>query len=305
MLCMHICMDWRSVKFDWNRARAFLVTAEEGSLAAAARALGMTQPTLGRQVAALEKELGVALFERVGKGLELTPNGMDLLEHVRAMGEAANNFSLAALGQSSAVEGNVCITAPEITAAYILPPIIQKLRSQHPGITIEVIASNSESDLKRREADIAIRGFRPTQPDLIAKKIYDVKAHLYAAKRYLQELGNPISPQKLSHANFIDFDSSGRFITMFNQLGFNLSPSNFPVMTESSIVQWELIKLGVGIGVMTEAIGDAEPLVERVLPEFEPLTGEIWLVAHRELRTNKRVRLVYDFLAEEAENLVQ
>src|SRR6056297_2910935 len=106
-------MDWRSVGFDWNRARAFLVTAEEGSLSRAARALGMTQPTLGRQVSALEHELGVALFERVGRGLELTPSGLELVEHVRRMGEAATRVSLTASGQSQSIEGTVCITATE------------------------------------------------------------------------------------------------------------------------------------------------------------------------------------------------
>src|SRR3954469_2836595 len=101
---MRFCMDWRSVKFDWNRARAFLVTAEEGSLSAAARALGMAQPTLGRQVSALEEELGVVLFERIGRGLTLTAGGLDLLDHVRTMGEAANRVSLTASGQSQTIE---------------------------------------------------------------------------------------------------------------------------------------------------------------------------------------------------------
>jgi DNA-binding transcriptional LysR family regulator len=164
-------MDWRSVNFDWNRARAFLVTAEEGSLSAAARALNLTQPTLGRQVAALEQELGVALFEHSGRGLELTPSGIDLVEHVRAMGDAASRLSLSASGQSKSLEGNICMTATEVTAAFALPPIIAKLRRIEPGIEIELIASNSTSDLKRREADIAIRSFRPTQRDLIAKKV--------------------------------------------------------------------------------------------------------------------------------------
>ncbi|MCP5011523.1 MAG: LysR family transcriptional regulator, partial [Aestuariibacter sp.] len=90
---MHFCMDWSSVNFDWNRARAFLVTAEEGSLSAAARALGMTQPTLGRQVDALEQELGIVLFQRAGRGLALTPAGLELLDHVRTMGEAASRVS--------------------------------------------------------------------------------------------------------------------------------------------------------------------------------------------------------------------
>ena len=104
-------MHWQSINFDWNQARAFLVTAEEGSLTAAARALDLTQPTLGRQVAALERSLGLVLFERVGRGLELTQAGLELLDHIRAMGDAANRVSLAASGQSESVEGQVCITA--------------------------------------------------------------------------------------------------------------------------------------------------------------------------------------------------
>ena len=119
---MHICMDWRSIKFDWNKARAFLVTAEEGSLSAAARALGMAQPTLGRQVDGLEQELGIILFERVGRGLTLTPSGLELLDHVRDMGEAAGRVSLTALGQSQALEGTICISASETYAAVLLPP---------------------------------------------------------------------------------------------------------------------------------------------------------------------------------------
>src|SRR5215510_3517268 len=110
-------MDWRFVKFDWNRARAFLVTAEEGSLSAAARALGMAQPTLGRQVSALEEELGVVLFERIGRGLKLTEGGLDLLEHVRGMGEAANRVSLSASGQTQTIEGAITITASEVNSA--------------------------------------------------------------------------------------------------------------------------------------------------------------------------------------------
>ena len=302
---MHICMDWRSVKFDWNRARAFLVTVEEGSLSAAARALGMTQPTLGRQVTALEQELGVALFERSGRGLELTPSGLDLVEHVRAMGDAANRLSLTASGQSNAIEGNICITATDVTAAFVLPPIILKLRQMQPGINVELIASNSASDLKRREADIAIRAFRPTQPDLIAKKLEDISARLYAAPGYLQNLGSPLSTDDLSGADFIGFNHNDRFIAALNDIGLKLTPRNFPVITENHIVHWELVKQGVGIGIMPEAIGDAELQVVRVLPDLEPLTADIWLVAHRELRTNRRVRMVFDFLASELSHRIK
>lgn len=292
-------MDWRSIKFDWNQARAFLVTAEEGSLSAAARALGMTQPTVGRQVAALEQELGVALFERVGRGLELTPSGLELVSHVRNMGEAATRVSLAAGGRSQTIEGSICITASEIHAAFLLPPIIEKLRQLAPGIDVEIIASNSASDLGRREADIAIRSFRPTQAELIARKIKDVPARLYASKDYLKQIGMPKSAADLERADFIDFDDTGMLLNGLNALGLNLTQSNFSIRTKNHIVQWQLVKQGLGIGIFPEDIGDAEPLVQQALPELEPIVFSIWLTTHRELNTSRRVRLVFDLLAAE------
>ncbi len=207
---MHFRMDWRTVKFDWNRARAFLVTAEEGSLSAAARALGMAQPTLGRQVTALEQELGVALFERVGRGLALTPSGLELVEHVRAMGDAASRIALYASGQSQRIEGHVCITATDVVSLHLLPPALKRLRDMAPGIEVEVVASNEVRDLRRREADIAIRHARPEQPDLIAKLLRELSIRLYASTDYLDRLGRPGSLGDLAEAEFIGFDRSGQ-----------------------------------------------------------------------------------------------
>ena len=293
-------MDWRSITFDWNRARAFLVTAEEGSLAAAARAMGMNQPTLGRQVAALEEEIGFDLFTRRGRGLELTPNGVKLLEHVRLMGDAANQFSLSATGKSDVIEGEVSITASELLSAYMLSPMIKTLREVEPGIEIEINSTNEERDLNRREADIAIRNFRPTQPELIAKRLCSVRGHLYAAKSYLQQLDNPQSIEELNKANFIDTEKPGRLLALLNSQGFDLTRENFPVISNSHIVQWELVKQGVAISVTVEEIGDKEPLVERIAISDAPLiTMDLWLVTHNELRTNRRIRRVFDFLVSE------
>ena len=292
-------MDWRSVKFDWNKARAFLVTAEEGSLSAAARALGMAQPTLGRQVDGLEQELGIILFERVGRGLRLTPSGFELLDHVREMGAAASRVSLTALGQSQALDGTICISASETYAAVLLPPIIAKLRQEEPGIHVEIVVANHASDLRRREADIAIRNFRPTEPDLIAKKIGDANAVLYATPGYIAKIGNPTEPSDLGRAEFVNLDQNGLMIKGLNTLGLGLTEANFPLLTESYLVMWELVRQGAAIGILDAYIGDADPIVRRVIPELEPLVFPIWLVAHRELRTNRRVRMVYDFLAKE------
>ena len=289
-------MDWRSVNFDWNRARAFLVTAEEGSLSAAARALGLAQPTLGRQVTALERELGVALFERVGRGLALTPAGLELVEHVRAMGDAASRVSLTASGRSQSIEGTICITATEAYAALILPPIVAELRKTAPGIAVEIVASNAVSDLRRREADIAVRNSRPTDPDLIARKVKDDAAQLYATPDYLARLGHPKTFADFSDAAFIGFDDNKALLDGLNALGFQLTGRNFPVVTASHLVHWELTKQGIGIGVMQMHIGDTEPTVTRILPDMAPFDVPVWLVAHRELHTSRRVRLVFDFL---------
>ncbi|MBV1903876.1 MAG: LysR family transcriptional regulator [Marinosulfonomonas sp.] len=296
---MHYCMDWRSVKFDWNRARAFLVTAEEGSLSAASRALGMTQPTLGRQVSALEKELGIVLFERVGRGLTLTPSGLELLDHTRAMGEAASRISLTASGQSQSIQGSVCISASEVDAAFRLPPIIAKLRHLQPGIDIEIVASNAESDLRRREADIAIRNYRPKQPSLIARKLRDIDGRLYASGKYLETLGYPEYPEGFANADFIGFDRSEQLIEALKLFGLSLTQRNFPIVSTSHLIQWEHVKQGAGIGIMSQDIGDKEPQVQQVLPQLDPLVVPVWLVCHREVHTSRRVRLVFDLLAQE------
>ena len=287
------------MNFDWNRARAFLVTAEEGSLSSASRRLGLTQPTLSRQVSGLEKELNVALFERVGKGLEITPTGLELLDHVRKMGDAAMHLSLAASGQSDAIEGSVCISTTKIMAAYVMPRLIKKLRQQEPGIKIELLANDEESDLRRREADIAIRAFRPNQPSLITKKLSKMGGPLYIAKSYYKELGKPSSIEAFNKANFIGFGNNDVLLNLLNARGMKLTPNNFPLFSEDRLIQMELIKQGLGIGLMPKEVGESDPLLMPVLSQIEPFETDMWLVTHRELRTSRRIKRVFDFIVSE------
>lgn len=296
---MQFCMDWRSAKFDWNRARAFLATAEEGSLSAAARVLGLAQPTLGRQVDALEKELGVVLFERVGRGLQLTPAGHELIDHVRAMGEAAGRVSMAAFGQSEEIEGTVSISVSEAYAGIILPPILARLHDAEPRISVEIVATSGVSDLLRREADIAVRNFRPSEPELIARRIRDAGARLYATPGYLERLGPVATPHDLSRADFIGLDNIGVFLSGLNRMGIGVTEANFPFRSENFLVMWAMVKQGMGIGILDDRIGDADPAVRRVLPGLEPFPFAVWLVAHREIHRNRRLRYVFDFLARE------
>jgi len=291
-------MDWSSVTFDWNRARAFLVTAEEGSFSAAGRALGLAQPTVGRQVAALEEELGITLFERVGGGLELTQAGLGLVEHVRVMGQAATRVSLAATGQSQALEGLVRITASETAAAFWLPPLLEGLREEHPAIQLELVASDEARDLARREADIAVRSFRPRQPDLVGRKICDDAAFLFAHVSYLERIGGLHSPQDMARATIMSWDRTDLMVEYLVGLGLPVTTANFSIISSSHLVQWSLAQHGLGLCVMSESVGRTTPGMVRILPDLPPMQIETWLVTHREVRTSRRIRVVFDHLAE-------
>jgi DNA-binding transcriptional LysR family regulator len=270
-------MDWQPILFDWNYVRAFLATAETGSFSGAARALKSTQPTVSRQIDALEGSLGVTLFERTTKGPVLTDTGRDLVEHVRAMKDAASLFSIAASGRSQETTGEVSVTASDLLAATVLPRLVVKLRSKAPGIRLRVVASNEVQDLTTRQADIALRHARPDQPDLVAKHITDLRANLYAATHYLDTKGRPETVRELAAFDFVGSPSSGRMISTLGKAGAE----------------------GAGIGMVPEVLGESEIGIEKVLPDFASIPFPIWLVTHRELRTNKMIRLVFDFLARE------
>ena len=295
---MHIRMEWRAITFDWNRVRAFLVTAEEGSLSAAARALGLTQPTLGRQVDALERDLGVALFERHGRGLRPTPAGLELLDHARRMGEGAGDLALAVAGLSDDLTGEVSISASDIYAARLLPPILARLHSMHPELRIEVVVDNQLSDLRRREADIAVRNVRPEGDDLIGRKLRDADGRLYAAPALLDRLGRPTAPEQFTGAPCVEIGRSGGLRDLMAGMGFPVGTMRFPYRTSNFVVAWEMVRAGHAICVLDDRIGDSEPGVERILPDLAPIRFPVWLVAHRDVRRARRLRVVWDALAD-------
>lgn len=290
-------MKWQGITFDWNQTRAFLVTAEEGSLSAAARALGLTQPTLSRQVAALEDRLGVMLFERAGKALILTDAGRGLLEQARAMGEAANRVSLIASGQAQSIDGDIRITATDLMSVHVLPPILHELRHLAPGLRVEVIAANDIQDLMRREADIAIRHVRPDQPDLIARLVREGRASLYAAHSYVSDRGRPETTADLMRHEFVGFDTAEQMARVYAEFGIPFPVEGIRVTSHSGVMGWELIRQGFGIGLMDDEIASATSEVTRLLPEVPPIRYPVWLTTHRELHTSRRIRLVFDLLA--------
>ncbi|MGH1480590.1 MAG: LysR family transcriptional regulator [Geminicoccales bacterium] len=290
-------MNWQAISFDWNQVRAFLATAEEGSFSGAARVLKTTQPTIGRQITELEGRLGVTLVERSVKGPRLTEVGRDLLDHVRAMGEAATLISMVAAGHSLEVSGEVAVTATDLLSAAMLPGILAPMRQTAPGIRVHIVSSNDIQNLLQREADIAIRHVRPNQPDLIARHVGDFRASLYAATAYLDRAGRPRTPREVADHAFVGNPDPERLIAPLHNQGIPLRAENFVMSSDSGVVVWSLLKAAYGITMLPEALCEAEPGIEKVLPSLPSLEFPIWLVSHRELQTNRRIRIVFDHLA--------
>lgn len=283
---------------DWNHIRAFLATAETGSLSAAARQLGLTQPTLSRQVAALEEDLGILLFERVGRTLDLTSAGVELLDHTKQMGEAANLFALTASGQSQSIEGEVRITASDILSAYLMPGFLRELEEMAPKLKVNIIAANDIRDLLRREADIAVRHVRPEQPDLIAKLIVDANASLYASDSYLQKHGTPTTREELIDHKFVSFGDASQMVAFLKDVDVHVTPDNFPLGSENGLVAWQFATEGFGLCIMDDMIASNMPQMRRIVTENEIVKFPVWLATHQELHTSRRIRLVFDLLSD-------
>jgi DNA-binding transcriptional LysR family regulator len=296
-------MNWASISFDWNQIRAFLATVEEGSFSAAARALGQTQPTLSRQIAALEDALGVTLFERDRRNMQITQAGLELVDHVRVMGDAATRISLAASGQSSTVEGQVTITTTDSMATLFMPPIMKQLRETAPNITIEIIAANELRDLRKREADIAIRHARPEQPDLIGKLVGETEARLFASKAFLDEAGRPRTPADLADYPFVGFGENERALPYFREMGVDIEVRNFRIGANNGLAIIALARAGLGITPVTLDVAGRYPDLEEILPgQLGGIPIPVWMVTHRELHTSRRIRIVWDLLAREIKN---
>ncbi|MDX8352953.1 LysR family transcriptional regulator [Cognatiyoonia sp. IB215182] len=290
-------MNWDAISFDWNQVRAFLATVEEGSFSGAARALKTTQPTIGRQISELETKLGVTLVERSVRGPSLTEAGRDLLDHVRAMGDAATLISMVATGKSQEVTGEVTVTATDLLSASVLPGLFAPLRETAPGIRVRIVASADMQNLTQREADIAIRHVRPEQPDLIARHVGDFRANLYATTSYLDRVGRPQVPRDVAAYDFVGNADPERLMAPLHNMGIPVHADRFVMSSESGVVAWELVKAGYGVSMQPEVLGDREPGMEKVLPDFPSLEFPIWLVTHRELQTSRRIRIVFDLLA--------
>ena len=282
---------------DWTHLQSCIAVAEHGSLSGAARALGGSQPTMGRHVAALEAALGVRLFDRTAGGLALTPTGADLLDHAGPMGQAANRVALAAQGRSEAIAGTIRLTASEIVATYVLPGILAELHQLEPEIQIELVASDRTENLLRRDADIAVRMYQPTQADVIARKVAELPIGIYAAHDYLARAGVPETLADILRHEVVGYDRGEQIIQGFRAAGVEVDRQFFSFRTDNQVAAWHLVVAGWGLGFNQTLIGDGEAKVARILPDSKLPSLPVWLAAHVEIKTSRRDRRVFDFLA--------
>lgn len=289
---------------DWSLVQAFLMVAEEGSLSGAARALGASQPTVGRQVKALETQLNAELFKRQARGLELTETGAALVAPAQAMRDAMGQIALAAAGQSAKIEGTVRVTASVMTSLYHLPEIIAKIRDEEPAIAIELVPSDDSRNLLYREADIAVRMYRPTQLELVAQHIGDIPLTVCAAKSYLAKRGTLSGPADLHNHDFVGYDTNPAIIDGFREMGIEVSRDFFKVRCDDHATYWNLVRAGCGIGFAQGQIAKHDPEIVAIDPGVVIPPLPIWLVAHEAMRHTPRVRRVWDLLAEGLKPLV-
>ncbi|MGA9848663.1 MAG: LysR family transcriptional regulator [Roseiarcus sp.] len=283
---------------SWDELRTFFEVVRDGSLSGAARRLGVTQPTVGRHIDALEDALGLALFTRSPRGLTPTRAALALAPHGETMVAAAASLSRSASSEAALDRGVVRVTASEIVGCEVLPSIFAGFRMRHPGVAIELAVTNRNEDLARGEADIAVRMVRPTQSGFVARRIGATRIGLYARRDYCDRFGAPRSIADLPHHCVIGFDRDSRTFRSAGALAKKLTRADFGFRCDSDLAQLAALRAGVGIGGCQEGIARRSKDLVPILPGAFQMTLEVWLVMHRDLRSTPRVRLLFDWLAE-------
>lgn len=283
---------------DWTSLRDFLAVAEAGSLSAAAKGLRVSQPTVSRRIAALEGDLDARLFNRTARGLELTEAGEKILSHARRMNQEAQAVARAATGIDSGLEGTVRFSMTEGIGVEWLTGELAEFRRAYPGIRIEVLIDNAAANLLRREADIAVRLFRPEQANLIARKVGLHAIGLFAAKDYLAKRGTPARIEDLAAHDFIGFDEAYLQMSQARWLAKHVPADRVIYSSNSLLGQLAATRAGLGIGAHSCLIGNRDASLSRVLPEIEAARQEVWLVTHSDLRRSARIRAAFDYFVD-------
>jgi DNA-binding transcriptional LysR family regulator len=280
----------------WELYRSFLGVLNEGSLSGAARALGITQPTVGRHIATLEEALGVGLFTRSQVGLMPTEIALALRSHAEAMESTAASLERTATSHGEGVRGVVRVSASDMIGVEVLPPIVVRLRDRHPDLKVELVLTDRVQDLLQREADIAVRMVRPDQGQLVARRIGQIELGLHARKDYLSRHGEPRNLGELSTHSVIGYDQPSAFVRKTAKLVRGYSRDNFSLRTDNNLAQLALIRCGAGIGVCQVPIARRDDALTRVLAKHFSLQLETWVTMHEDLRNTPRCRATFDAL---------
>jgi DNA-binding transcriptional LysR family regulator len=279
---------------DWDDLRFLLAVQQKGSIALAAHALGVDPSTVTRRIMALERSLGAQLFDRTPRGYMPTEAGRTARTAAEAVHDAILALERDLHGQDATLEGHVRLTTNEFLAAHVLPPLLARFRERHPGITLELVADGRILDLARREADLALRLLRPTQPELVARSVGTLGFGLYGSEAYLARCpwtGSAAGHDLLLYSRWlrepperellVDWLVGARLALLSNHLSSLLGAA----------------RAHAGLAFLPRCLADEVPGLVRL--EMEVPGRELWLVVHRDLRAMARVRALQQFLAEE------
>ena len=289
-------------RIDWGSLKDFVVVAEAGSLSSAARRLGVSQPTVGRRIDQLEKQLNAALFSRTPRGLVLTETGEQILERARRVEEEALAIERMAAGANQQLEGTVRISLTEDLGTWWLPDKLAKFHAQYPALRIEANLNNRMVNLVRREADIAIRLSRPQQPDLIARKVAVLAYGLYASHTYLARHGEPSGWRDLRHHYHVGFEHAIADMPAIERMERFFGADRIRHRSNNYPAQLEATAAGLGIGAHCRFQANRDERIQRVLRDVADHRRDVWLLTHTDMRRSARIRAVYDFLAEALNN---
>ncbi|KRB50882.1 LysR family transcriptional regulator [Rhizobium sp. Root708] len=290
---------------NWDYYRTLLAVLRHGSLSAAAREIGLTQPTVGRHIDALEETIGAQLFIRSPNGLLPTDAARDLQPYAETLASTAAALMRTATGERDRISGTVRISASEVIAVEVLPSILAPLMEEHPALRIEISASDDVEDLLHREADIAVRMTEPTQGALIAKRIGNIPLGFHAHRQYLQRNGTPQAMEDLAGHRIIGYDRQTAYIRAM--LARFPIPDNiaFGFKTDSPLAQLAAIRAGLGIGICQTGLGRRDPGLVHVLADAFEIRLETWVVMHEGIRTSSRYRATFDALVNGLTNYVR
>jgi len=284
--------------FNWDDLRIFLAVFREGSFSEAARTLRMSQSTVSRRMASLEKDLGVRLFDRTPGGLMATEVAKELEQEAKQTEQSTLEIMRLMKGRDARLDGIVRLAVPDGVSSNLIAPMLPLFTQRHPEVRLEVISGNQLLDLSRREADLALRFVKPTSGDLVFRRVAHSPFGLYGNPSYIEHFGQITSLEDLKQLDWLTWDHNLAHLpesTWFNrqiQVTPRLRSSNMDTLFQATFA-------GLGVTVMPKLFGKWMSLLQEIpLPIDLPIEMSMWLVGHQTLRHMPRVQVVWDFLIE-------